>query len=121
MIMALRTLAELPCKGSRVAVLGDMAELGAQAPEAHAETGRLAAQLNLGQLMVLGDMAAVTAAAAREAGLHRVLEFGGIEAMSDALAKLARPGDLVLLKASRRMRLEQVADALCQREKVVTH
>jgi UDP-N-acetylmuramoyl-tripeptide--D-alanyl-D-alanine ligase len=121
MIMALRTLTELPCKGSRVGVLGDMAELGSQAAAAHAETGRLAAELNLDQLLVTGEMAAVTAQAAREAGLHRVLEFGSTEALSDALGKLVRPGDLVLLKASRRMHLERVAEVLCHREKVVAH
>jgi len=111
---ALRALAELPCKGNRVAVLGDMAELGEHAESAHAEAGRLAAELNLGQLLVIGEMGPVTAAAARQAGLHRVLEFGKMEALSDALQKLVRPGDLVLLKASRRMRLERVAEALCE-------
>lgn len=113
-VAALQTLAALPCTGSRLAVLGDMAELGAQAESAHAEAGRLAAELNLGQLLVIGQMAAVTAAAARQAGLHRVLEFGTIEAVSDALQKVTRPGDLILLKASRRMRLERVVDALCK-------
>jgi UDP-N-acetylmuramoyl-tripeptide--D-alanyl-D-alanine ligase len=110
---ALRALAELPCKGTRVAVLGDMAELGAHAEAAHAEAGRMAAELELGQLLVIGDRAAVTAAAARAAGLHRVLEFDTMEALCDALRKVIRTGDLVLLKASRRMRLERVAEALC--------
>lgn len=114
---ALRTLASLPCKGNRMAVLGDMAELGAHGDAAHAEAGRVAAELDLGQLLVIGEKGAVTAAAAREAGLHRVLEFGNIEALSDALKKVVRPGDLVLLKASRRMRLERVAESLCDGRK----
>lgn len=118
---ALRTLVELPCTGNRVAVLGDMAELGRHAVEAHATTGRLAAELKIDQLLVAGDMANITAEGAREAGLHRVLTFGSAEAMSDALRKLARPGDLVLLKASRRMQLERVAEALCNTGKAVVH
>jgi UDP-N-acetylmuramoyl-tripeptide--D-alanyl-D-alanine ligase len=112
MAAALRSLAELSCNGSRIAVLGDMAELGVHTEAAHAEAGRLVAELNLAQLLVIGEMASVTASAARQAGLHRVLEFEGIEALSDALQKVLRPGDLVLLKASRRMRLERVAEAL---------
>jgi UDP-N-acetylmuramoyl-tripeptide--D-alanyl-D-alanine ligase len=113
MAAALLTLAELPCKGSRIAVLGDMAELGEHAEEAHAEAGRQVAELNLPQLFVIGEMASITATAARQAGLHRVLEFGQPEALSDALRKVIRPGDLVLFKASRSMRLERVAEALC--------
>ena len=112
MVAALRTLAELPCNGSRIAVLGDMAELGAHAEAAHAEAGRLAAELDLSQLLVIGEMATVSAMAARQAGLHRVLEFGNTEALSDALRKVVRAGDLVLLKASRRARLERVVEAL---------
>ena len=73
----------------------------------------MAAELELGQLLVIGDRAAVTAAAARAAGLHRVLEFDTMEALCDALKKVIRTGDLVLFKASRRMRLERVAEALC--------
>lgn len=109
---ALQTLADLPCKGNRVVVLGDMAELGGHAEAAHAEAGRRVAQVGLAQLLVMGKMAAVTAAAARAAGLHRVLEFETLEALSEALRKLVRPGDLVLLKASRRERLERVAEGL---------
>lgn len=117
MAAALQTLAELPCPGGRIAVLGDMAELGLQAESAHAEAGRLAAELNLGRLLVVGEMAAVTAAAARQAGLRQVLELGTTEAVADALRRVIRPGDVVLLKASRRTRLERVVEALCDSEK----
>jgi UDP-N-acetylmuramoyl-tripeptide--D-alanyl-D-alanine ligase len=111
---ALHTLAALPTKRDRVAVLGDMAELGSHSETAHQEVGRLAAQLNLAQLLVIGKMASVTATAARNAGLHRVLEFANIDALSEAIRRLIRPGDMVLLKASRRARLERVAEALAE-------
>src|SRR6266853_6429992 len=74
MLAALQTLQELPCKGRRMAVLGDMAELGAHSEAAHEEVGRRAAELGVEQLFVVGKMAAVMARGARNAGLNRVLE-----------------------------------------------
>jgi UDP-N-acetylmuramoyl-tripeptide--D-alanyl-D-alanine ligase len=49
-IAALETLCDLPLQGRRVAVLGDMEELGAHSESAHAEVGRRAAELKIGQL-----------------------------------------------------------------------
>lgn len=109
---ALETLQELPCKGRRVAVLGDMAELGAHSESAHAEVGRRAAELGVGQLLTVGKMASVMAQSARGAGLNRVLEFADVETATEALKRLLKPGDLVLLKASRATRLERIAEAL---------
>ena len=60
-VAALETLCGLPLQGRRVAVLGDMAELGAHSAAAHAEVGRRAAELGLGQLFAVGKMAPVTA------------------------------------------------------------
>ena len=109
---ALETLRELPCKGRRVAVLGDMAELGAHSEAAHAEVGRRAAESGVGQLLAVGKMASVMAQNARGAGLSRVMEFADVETATDALKKLLKPGDLILLKASRATRLERIAEAL---------
>jgi UDP-N-acetylmuramoyl-tripeptide--D-alanyl-D-alanine ligase len=64
-VAALETLCDLPLQGRRVAVLGDMAELGAHSEAAHAEVGRRAAELGIGQLFAVGKMAPVMAAAAR--------------------------------------------------------
>ncbi len=115
-IAALETLCELPWQGRRVAVLGDMAELGAQSEAAHAEVGRRAAELGIGQLFAVGKMAPVTAAAARAAGLNRVIEFGDVEAAVNAVKSFLKAGDVVLLKASRASRLERIAETL-RREK----
>ncbi len=115
---ALETLAEI---GSRrqpaartIAVLGEMRELGAAADAEHKGVGRLAAQLGVSQLVVVGE-------AAR--GLHLGAEAaehweGSSIAVSDAEAAIellrgaVRPGDVVLVKASRAARLEIVAAAL---------
>lgn len=112
MSAALATLCELPLQGRRVAVLGDLAELGPASEAAHAAIGRRAAELNIGQLFTIGPRSAATAHAAREAGLTRVIEFAEVEAASRAIKSFLRPGDVVLLKASRSARLERLAATL---------
>ena len=111
-LAALETLCDLPLQGRRVAVLGDMAELGAHSEAAHVEIGRRTAELGIGQLFAVGKMAGVTAKAAREAGLTRVIEFMDVETAVKAIKDFLKAGDVVLLKASRASRLERVAEAL---------
>jgi UDP-N-acetylmuramoyl-tripeptide--D-alanyl-D-alanine ligase len=111
-IAALETLCDLPLQGRRVAVLGDMAELGAHSEAAHAEIARRAAELGIGQLFAIGKMAPVMAAAAREAGLNRVIEFADAESAAGAVKNFLKAGDVVLLKASRVSRLERIAEML---------
>jgi UDP-N-acetylmuramoyl-tripeptide--D-alanyl-D-alanine ligase len=112
MAAALETLKELPCKGRRVALLGDMAELGAHSEAAHAEVGRRAAETGVGQLFAIGKMASVMAQGARDAGLNRVMEFADVEVAAAALKTFLKTGDVILLKASRATRLERIADVL---------
>jgi UDP-N-acetylmuramoyl-tripeptide--D-alanyl-D-alanine ligase len=109
---ALQTLVDLPCKGRRVAVLGDMAELGVHTGPAHAEVGRRAAELGVGQLFAVGRQAPVMAQAARDAGLTRVIEFPDVEPAASALQHFVKAGDLVLLKGSRVTRMERLCDSL---------
>ena len=111
-VAALETLCDLPLQGRRVAVLGDMNELGAHSEAAHAEVGRRAAELGVGQLFAVGKMAPVTARAARDGGLTRVIEFADVEAAMKALKSFLKTGDVVLLKASRAARLERIAETL---------
>jgi UDP-N-acetylmuramoyl-tripeptide--D-alanyl-D-alanine ligase len=111
-IAALETLCDLPLQGRRVAVLGDMEELGAHSAAAHAEVGRRAAELKIGQLFTVGKMSAATAKAARDGGLNRVIEFENVEAAVTAIKKFLKAGDVVLLKASRASQLERIAATL---------
>jgi UDP-N-acetylmuramoyl-tripeptide--D-alanyl-D-alanine ligase len=111
-LAALETLCDLPLQGRRVAVLGDMNELGAHSEAAHAEVGRRAAELGIGQLFAVGKMASVTARAARDAGLNRVFEFADVETAMAAVSSFLKTGDVVLLKASRAVRLERIAETL---------
>ena len=112
MLAALQTLSDLPCAGRRVAVLGGMAELGESSPAAHAEIGRRAAESRLDQLFAVGEHAGEIASAARRGGLQTVTEIFEVENAARAVRAFARPGDVVLIKASRSMQLERITEAL---------
>jgi UDP-N-acetylmuramoyl-tripeptide--D-alanyl-D-alanine ligase len=112
MLAALQTLQDMPCKGRRVAVLGDMAELGAHSEAAHEEIGRRVVESGVGQLFAVGTMAPVLARAARAAGLNRVFEFMDVESAASAVKSFLKPGDVVLLKASRAVKLERISEVL---------
>jgi UDP-N-acetylmuramoyl-tripeptide--D-alanyl-D-alanine ligase len=112
MIAALETLREMPCDGRRVAVLGEMAELGAESEAAHREVGAQAAQVGLDQLVTVGDTARLIGQAARAAGLTGVQEFADIPTAAAAVKSYLRPGDAVLLKASRAAKLERLLELL---------
>ncbi|MCS7089339.1 MAG: UDP-N-acetylmuramoyl-tripeptide--D-alanyl-D-alanine ligase [Verrucomicrobiota bacterium] len=105
---ALETFCALPCRGRRIAVLGEMAELGSYSEQAHREAGRWAAELGVAQLFVVGPSAGWIAAGARAAGLMRVMEFAQLEPLLEALRQWARPGDTLLLKGSRRAGLDRL-------------
>lgn len=119
MLAALKTFAATAEPGKpRWLVLGDMLELGAQGPAAHAEIGRAIVELGAAEGAVLvGPLMAQAAGALRDAGngvrvVH--VESTGDEAV--AAAALAVPqGAQVLIKGSRGMRLERVAAALAAR------
>jgi len=112
MFAALETLHDFPCSGRRIAVLGDMAELGEHKFAAHADIGRKAAELGTIQLVTVGAMASHTAQAARAAGLSDVTECRDVAEATAALKKIVREGDVILLKASRVMGLERVSESL---------
>jgi UDP-N-acetylmuramoyl-tripeptide--D-alanyl-D-alanine ligase len=112
MLAALQTLHDFPCDGRRVAVLGDMAELGEHSAAAHEEVGRRSAELRLSSLVTVGRFARVTAEAARKAGLADVTEFEDVPSAAARVKELVRPKDVVLLKASRSTGLEAVTNAL---------
>ena len=106
---ALDTLANLQGAGKCYVVLGEMAELGDHALAAHQEAGRAAAEMAAG-LIAVGKFAEATAEAAREAGLGRVAAIVEAREAVSILRDWLQPGDVVLLKASRVARLEQVEE-----------
>jgi UDP-N-acetylmuramoyl-tripeptide--D-alanyl-D-alanine ligase len=105
---ALRTVADLP--GRPIAVLGLMAELGEISADEHTRMGRLAAELGYATVIMVGDdpgLAGGAGAIARNVtSTDEALEL---------IARLVREGDTVLVKASRAVGLEALADSLAER------
>ncbi|HEX5907854.1 MAG TPA: UDP-N-acetylmuramoyl-tripeptide--D-alanyl-D-alanine ligase [Propionibacteriaceae bacterium] len=112
---ALTTLAELGRAGRRTwAVLGDMLELGETAADEHSAIGRFAAQSGIEHLVTIGEYATRITSAAVAAGLPATRAVP-VTAKTDAVAVVTRdlgPGDVVLVKASRGLALDTVADEI---------
>ena len=113
MAAALAALQEVRESGRSAAVLGDMLELGAGTEAAHWELGTLAAG-SVERLYLLGSLAGQVAAGAIEAGLPpaSVLVARDHDELSRELLSWIKPGDCVLFKGSRGMRMELVAQSV---------
>jgi len=105
---ALRTLMELDADGKRIAVLGEMRELGAESQRGHEEVGEEAAALGVDQLIGIGEMGGIISGAAKKAGLEKSDTVGSTSEAADLLIDIAEPGDLILIKGSRLARTEDV-------------
>lgn len=110
MAAALTTLANVS-KGRKIAVLGDMLELGDASVEAHRRVGRLAAEQGVDSIIAVGELAQHIAAAASEQGVKSTQFFTEHKVAIDALRKLLQPGDYILLKGSRGMKMETMLEA----------
>jgi UDP-N-acetylmuramoyl-tripeptide--D-alanyl-D-alanine ligase len=111
---ALETVSALPAAGRRVAVLGDMLELGAAAERYHREIGEFAAGCGLDLVLCVGPGGA-TIAESLVAGGQPPTSVGRYRDSATLAARIRhrlQDGDLVLLKASRGVRLEAVATAI---------
>jgi UDP-N-acetylmuramoyl-tripeptide--D-alanyl-D-alanine ligase len=107
---ALRTLVELDSEGQRIAVLGEMGELGQESESGHREVGEAAATLGIDHLIAIGEQGALMAEAARRAGLARSTVVASTTAAAELLTEIARGGDLVRVKGSRSARTERVME-----------
>ncbi|MDQ3994014.1 MAG: UDP-N-acetylmuramoyl-tripeptide--D-alanyl-D-alanine ligase [Actinomycetota bacterium] len=110
MSAALEHLAERAGPRRKVAVLGDMAELGPGGPAYHREVGAVAARMGITALVAIGPLARGFLEGAR--GVPETRWAPTVEEGLVALRSLLRPGDCVLVKGSRAMGLEAIADAL---------
>ena len=109
---ALETLAALPAK-RKVAVLGDMLEIGKYTPEAHEAVGRLAAQ-DADVLFTVGPRAKFIAEAARAAGMKRavIFSFDTADEARKPVQDFIKKGDLILVKASLGMDLHKIVEEI---------
>ena len=109
MRLAINALCDMQCGGKRVAVLGDMLELGGAADVEHENIGRYIQQSSVDKLFTFGDKAqGICLNAPGCCGGH----FESREKLVDALLEVVHEGDTVLFKGSRGMKLEQVVEAL---------
>ena len=110
---ALKGLASLPAR-RRVAVLGDMLELGPTEADFHRQAGRQVAENGWKFLLAVGPLARHIAEGARTAGLPegRVLTFSTSDEASARISALVEDGDLILVKGSRGIKTERVVERL---------
>jgi UDP-N-acetylmuramoyl-tripeptide--D-alanyl-D-alanine ligase len=96
-----------------------MGELGATAPAAHRELGRLAAALGLDAVFALGTHAQQVADGAAATGMpaERIFVFADLDALAERIAREIAPGDWVLVKGSRSARMERIVERLAARGK----
>jgi UDP-N-acetylmuramoyl-tripeptide--D-alanyl-D-alanine ligase len=109
-------LAEVKGGGRAIAVLGDMLELGDCSEEAHLQIGRKVGELSIDLLLTMGEWAPVVIESAIRHGIEpertKILEGHG-EAIS-LLRRVIQEGDWVLIKGSRRMAMEKIAEGLME-------
>lgn len=98
-------------KGERVAVIGDMAELGPAAPDIHRRAGELARELGIERLYAVGDLTKLAVEAFGNRGKH----FPSHDALIDALIDCMHGGMTVWVKGSRVMRMERVVAGIVRR------
>jgi len=115
---ALKALALLSA-ARRVAVLGDMLELGEKEGEFHAAAGRMAARSGWDLLVTVGPLARRMAEGATAAGMNpkRIISFADSDEAAEGIVPLLRKGDLVLVKGSRGVRMERIVESLKERIK----
>lgn len=112
---SLETVAAAKGSARKVAVLGEMLELGAHAARLHAECGRAAAEAGLNLLIAVGgEGAQAMAFSARNCGMEQssIVYLPTSAEAAETAAKKVRPGDLVLVKGSRGIRTDLVVDRL---------
>jgi UDP-N-acetylmuramoyl-tripeptide--D-alanyl-D-alanine ligase len=112
-LSALRTLSMMMGK-RKIAVLGDMLELGDFAREAHAQVGRTVSDLGLDVLVVVGKLAKLISEAAVDAGFpaNSVHHCENSTLAAQEVPALVREGDVILVKGSRAMKMERIVEAL---------
>ncbi len=110
---ALDVLADLPAKGRKIAVLGDMLELGKYAVQAHKNIGDRASQVaNI--IFVVGPRSKFLSEEARAQGFDpkNIFEFSTSEEAAKPLQEIMQEGDLILIKGSQAMRMEKIVEEI---------
>jgi len=117
---ALKSIADIPGDSFKVAVLGDMLELGEQTNEYHLEIGKITAKLSFDILVGFGDCAKYIAQGALEQGMdkEKVYSFNRTEKdnIVNMIKKELPDNSIVFLKGSRGMQMEEIARNLKRKQ-----
>lgn len=111
---AIKTLANVNAN-KRIAVLGDMLELGDFSKNAHEDVGKMVADNNIDYLLAYGNDARYIVDGAKQSGMENAFYFDNKDELSNKLFELAHKGDAVIFKASRGMKLEDVINNVYDR------
>lgn len=100
--------------GKRIAVIGEMRELGDVSAEAHQIVGRAAASVKPDMLITIGELTRKAAASALAAGfpLDNLHQFDTTDEAVSLIPFIVQPGDVILVKGSRAMAMERIVDAI---------
>ena len=114
MLTALETLAATAGAGRKILAVGDMLELGSWAEDAHREVGLHAAHLGVDQIVTVGPLARDIGHGARAGGMaaESITAFSVSGEAAEAIEKIVRPGDTLLVKGSRGIRMELIVHTL---------
>ncbi len=114
MAAALKTLSTAGT-GRKIAVLGDMLELGQHAKKAHSDVGAAAAAEKIDYLLVMGENSKYMVSSAKKAGLKNAYYFENAIDLENFLFETAKVGDSVLFKASRKLKFENILESMYKR------
>ncbi len=109
---ALTTLAHMRTTGQRIAILADMLELGETGERLHQGIGENVAGLPIDHLLTYGPLSKCTADAANRNGVKRAHHFESKASLLESLKDIICDGDLILIKGSRGMAMEEVTEAI---------
>lgn len=113
-VAAIDTLVSMRCKGTKVAVLGDMLELGPASRQEHRLVGEYLATRRIPYVLTFGSHSALIASMQDSAVLAQ--HFTDRDMLASALKELLQPGDLVLIKGSRGMRMDELVNVLSRQQ-----
>ena len=99
-------------KGRKIAVLGDMLELGSYSETAHRNVGEYAVECEIDMLFTYGEQSKFMADSAKKSGLSNVYSFTDKNELTNSLLSEIKTGDTLLFKASRGMKLEEVFEKI---------
>lgn len=113
----LKTLGEVKSKGRKIAVLGDMLELGKHTKIAHEDVGKIAKE-NADILIVVGLRADAIKSGAQDAGMNPqdIFDFSNSYEVGEFLKEYVKQNDLIFIKGSQGMRMERAVEAILENQ-----